>query len=62
MNIPLKRDTVQVQKVPVVEEVDCTVNSLLTDTSLKRTPRIGPFLSLLLFDSLQNGLLSKTDA
>ena len=30
-----------------------TVDSLLTDTSLKRTPRVGPYLSLLpLFDSL----------
>ena len=30
-----------------------TVNSLLTDTSVKRTPRVGPCLSLLpLFDSL----------
>ena len=30
-----------------------TVDSLLTDTSVKRTPRVGPCLSLLpLFDSL----------
>ena len=33
-----------------------------TDTSLKRTPKVGPCLSLLLlFDSLQDGHLSKTD-
>ena len=33
-----------------------------TDTSLKRTPRVGPCLSLLpLFDSLQDGHLPKTD-
>ena len=33
-----------------------------TDTSLKRTPRVGPCLSLLLlFDSLYDGHLSKTD-
>ena len=32
------------------------------DTSLKWTPRVGPCLSLLLlFDSLQDGHLSKTD-
>ena len=39
-----------------------TVDSLLTDTSVKRTPRIGPCLSLHpLFDPLQDGHLSKTD-
>ena len=33
-----------------------------TDTSLKRTPTVGPCLSLLpLFDSLKDGHLSKTD-
>ena len=32
------------------------------DTSVKRTPRVGPCLSLqLLFDSLQDGHLSKMD-
>ena len=39
-----------------------TVDSLLTDTSVKRTPKIGPCLSLHpLFDPLQDGHLSKTD-
>ena len=46
-----------------------TVDSLLTDTSIykkdtsvKRTPRVGPYLSLLpLFDSLYDRHLSKTD-
>ena len=34
-----------------------------TDTSVKRTPRVGPCLSLLpLFDSPQEGHVSKTDA
>ena len=33
-----------------------------TDTSVKRTPRVGPCLSLLLlFDSLKDGHLSKMD-
>ena len=43
---------VSVQKVSVLEEVDCTVHSLLTDsktdTSIKWTPRFDPDLSLLL--------------
>ena len=31
----------------------CTLNSLLTDTSIRRTPRVGPCFSLLtFFDSL----------
>ena len=40
-----------------------TIDSILTDTLVKRTPRVGPFLSLLLlFDSLQDGHLHlKTD-
>ena len=34
-----------------------------TDTSVKRTPRVGPCLSLLLlFDFLEDGHLSKTDS
>ena len=42
-----------VSTVAVVERFDCTVDSLLTDTSVKRTLRVGPCLSLLpLFDSL----------
>ena len=33
----------------------------ITDTSIRRTPRVGPCLSLLpLFDSLSDGHLSKT--
>ena len=43
--------------------INYTVDSLLTDTSVKRTPRVGPCLSLLpLFDSLQDGHLPKTDS
>ena len=41
---------------------ECTVDSLLTDTSIRQTLRVGPCLSLLiLFDSLQDGHLSKMD-
>ena len=37
----------------VLFSLPSTVYSLLTDTSIKRTPRVGPCLSLLpLFDSL----------
>ena len=37
-------------------------NLYKTDTSVKRTPRVGPCLSLLfLFDSLQDGHLYKMD-
>ena len=44
------------------EIIVTTVDSLLTDTSVKWTPRVGPCLSLLLlFDSLQDGHLSKMD-
>ena len=36
-----------------------TVDSLLTDTSVRRTPRVGPCLWLFpLFDSLEDGFLS----
>ena len=39
-----------------------TVDSLLMDTSVKQTVRVGPCLSLLpLFDSLEDGHLSETD-
>ena len=37
---------VSVQKVSVLEEVD-SVDSLLTDSSIKWTPRVDPCLSLL---------------
>ena len=39
-----------------------TVGTLLMDTLVKRTPRVGPYLSLLpLFDSLKDGHLATTD-
>ena len=46
----------------MLQKKHCTVDSSLTDISVKRTPRNGPCLSLFpLFDSVQDGHLSKTD-
>ena len=46
----------------MLQKKHCTVDSPLTDISVKRTPRNGPCLSLFpLFDYVQDGHLFKTD-
>ena len=62
-----KRRTSRKSMLHPVEErsTDCqssdTVNSLLTETFLKLTPRISPFVFKSFFDGLKDGHFYKTD-